>query len=438
MLSLYLLLQVLPKSRSDSSFQSLEKIDPNTLFSVENPLLFGLFLVFILLSVMFIYNRFIIIPLKKKHLAEEENLKLQQAELMALFASLSPDPIFRFDETGKIILANNSAHKIFPTKILLGEQVQNILPFTSDYDIHDIIEHGRTVLYNQTFEKSFYQFLIVGSEKFKMCQVYGRDITELKIKEQELKEALDKAQESKRLKEFFLAQISHEIRSPLNVIVGYSELIAEELKDTQRPDLVSILKSVKNSSKRLYRTFDLLLNMSQIQTGGYEARFEKIDIASILQIVYTEYESIAEEKGLKLILTNLFGGPAIARCDHYSISQVFINLIDNAIKYTKQGTIEIKIYKNNYDEVCVDIVDSGKGMSNEFITNLFTPFTQEEMGYTRRFDGTGLGLAIAKNFSDLNNAKIRVTSEQNIGSKFTIILSGETKWSLPQSQSQNS
>jgi signal transduction histidine kinase len=379
---------------------------------------------------MFIYNRFIIVPLKKKHLDEEENLKLQQAELMALFASLSPDPIFRFDETGIIILANNSAHRIFPAKILLGERVQNILPFIKEYDINDIIEHSRTILYTQAFEKHFFQFLIVGSTKFKMCQVYGRDVTDLKITEQELKAALEKAKESKQLKEYFLAQISHEIRSPLNVIVGYSELIAEELKEVDRPDLLSILRSVKNSSKRLYRTFDLLLNMSQIQTGGYEARFEKIDILSILKIIFTEYESIAEEKGLSIILNNLSMSPAIARCDHYSITQVFINLIDNAIKYTKAGTVEIKLYRNNTNEVCVDISDSGKGMSKEFIDNLFTPFTQEEMGYTRRFDGTGLGLAISKNFADLNNAKIKVTSEPNIGTTFTIILNGEAKWAI--------
>ena len=156
-----------------------------------------------LIAIMFIYNRFIILPLKQKHIAEEENLKLQQAELMALFASLSPDPIFRFDETGKIILANNSAHKIFPTKILLGEQVQSVLPFINDYDLHEVIDYGRTLMHTVPFENSYYQFLVVGSQKFKMCQVYGRDITELKRTEQDLKDALEKAQESKRLKRVF-------------------------------------------------------------------------------------------------------------------------------------------------------------------------------------------------------------------------------------------
>ncbi|MEW6654501.1 MAG: ATP-binding protein, partial [Bacteroidota bacterium] len=370
--------------------------------------------------VILVYNRFIIIPLKQKHLAEEENLKLQQAELMALFASLSPDPIFRFDETGKIILANNSAHKIFPHKILLGEQVQAILPFTEDYNLNEVIDTSKTLMNTIAFDNSYYQFLIVGSSKFKMCHVYGRDITELKLTEQDLKDALLKAEESKKLKEFFLALISHEVRSPLNVIIGYSDLLSEELKDSKRTDLINILKSVKNNSKRLYRTFDLLLNMSQIQAGRYDARIERVNLFALLNTIYAEYVSLAEEKGLKLILTNNAEENIVINCDYYSITQVFVNLIDNAIKYTRQGSVEIIIYRET-ENINVDIVDTGKGMSRDYMEKLFVPFTQEEMGYTRRFDGTGLGLAIANSFAKVNNAKIRFTSEQEKGTIFTVI-----------------
>jgi len=391
----------------------------------------------VMIMVILVYNRFIIIPMKKQHLAEEENLKLQQAELMALFASLSPDPIFRLDETGKIILANNTAHKIFPHKILLGEQVQTILPFTTSYDILNIIDCGKTLMDTIHFEKNYYQFLIVGIPKFKMCQVYGRDITELKITEQELKEALVKAEESKKLKEYFLAQISHEVRSPLNVIVGYSDLISEELKNSDRPDLVNILSSIKNNSKRLYRTFDLLLNMSQIQASGYIPRIERLNLISLLTIIHAEYASLAEEKNLELILTNNAQDDVYIYCDHYSINQVFYNLVDNAIKYTKLGKVEISICKEA-GKVIVDIIDTGKGMSKEYLDKLFTPFTQEEMGYTRRFDGTGLGLAIAKNFANLNDAQIKISSEQGKGTTFTVIISGEKIWGNHPLINQNS
>lgn len=424
----FILLQVLPKSSLDSSFQSLEKMNPESLFSVENPVLFALFLILIMIAVVYVYNRYVIIPMRKKHLAEEENLKLQQAELMALFASLSPDPIFRCDDEGKILLANNSAHSIFPQKLLEGENVRVILPFTSSTDFKKLIEEDGSMLDVLQIGKNYYQFLIIGSKKFKICQVYGRDITELKITENELKEALFKAEESKRLKEFFLAQISHEIRSPLNVIVGYSDVLKEELKELKITNFDNILRSIKNNSKRLYRTFDLLLNMSQIQTGKYETHYEKIDLFYLLSSIHYEYTSLAEEKSLNFILNNTLGSPIYIYGDHYSTSQIFINLVDNAIKYTNQGSIEIKIYKNSDEDICVDVIDTGKGMSKEFLDNLFVPFTQEEMGYTRRFEGTGLGLAIIKSFVELNNGKISVKSELNKGTTFSITLKGEKSW----------
>lgn len=379
----------------------------------------------IMLAVIYIYNRYIIVPMRKRHLAEEENLKLQQAELMALFASLSPEPIFRIDDEGKIILANNSAHKIFPQKILEGENVQNILPFSKNYDYKKIISEEQSILNVFQIGKFYYQFLIVGVKKFNICQVYGRDITELKQTENDLIEALKKAEESKKLKEFFLAQISHEIRSPLNVIVGYSDILKEELKDIDNPGLEGILRSIKNNSKRLYRTFDLLLNMSQIQAGKYELHTEKIDLFYLLSSIHFEYSSLAEEKNIDFILNDCIGAPIFIYADHYSITQVFVNLVDNAIKYTNTGSIEIKITRTNENDICTEIIDTGKGISKEYIDKLFEPFTQEDMGYTRRFDGTGLGLAIVKRFVELNKGQIFVESELNKGTTFKVILKGE-------------
>ena len=362
--------------------------------------------------------------MKKKHLEEEENLRLQQAELMALFAELSPDPIFRFESSGRIILANNSAHKIFPSRILVGETVLTVLPFIEKYNIKDIIADEKTITETSRLGSNYFQFIIEGVKKFNVCQVYGRNISELKHTEHELKNALSRAEEAKQLKEYFLAQISHEIRAPLNVIVGYSDILSEELKDSKNDDIANILRSMKNNSKRLYRTFDLLLNMSQLQTGRYDARFEKVDLYAMLETLEADFRSLAEEKNLGFLLTKNIPNGAKVIADHYSISQVFINLIDNAIKYSHSGNINIVVYKQD-NKTCVDISDTGKGMSKEFIDKLFIPFTQEEMGYTRRYEGTGLGLAIVKNFLDINKAKVKVKSEVNRGTTFTIIFNGD-------------
>lgn len=386
-------------------------------------------MIVVVLAVTFIYYRYVIIPMKKKHLEEEKNLRLEQAELMALFAELSPDPIFRFDSGGKIILANNSAHKIFPNRILVGEQSKTLLPFLNSYDIKEIIEHEKVISFTTPLDNRYFQFIIDGVKKFNVCQVYGRDITEMKNTERDLKEALIRAEDAKRMKEFFLAQISHEIRSPLNVIVGYSDLLADELRDEKKPEFGNILLSMKNNSKRLYRTFDLLLNMSQLQTAKYDARFERVNLFSLLKTLQSEFKSMADEKDLSLELTNSANEDISVIVDHYSLAQIFINLLDNSIKYTDKGWVKINIYREG-SNCCVDISDSGKGMSKEYIDKLFIPFTQEEMGYTRRYEGTGLGLAIIKSFLDVNKAKIKVRSEVNRGTTFTVILNGDKKWGI--------
>ena len=374
--------------------------------------------------------------MKKKHLLEQENLRLQQAELMALFSELSPDPIFRFDQNGEIILANNSAHKIFPSQALVGEHVEFVLPFIKTFDINDIIESGKTVNYTTLLGDKYFQFLISGVKKFKVCQVYGRDITDMKVKEKELKAALERAEEAKKMKEQFLAQISHEIRSPLNVIVGYADLLKTEFTESI-PLYGDILCSIKNNSKRLYRTFDLLLNMSQLQTGNYETRFENVYLFPLLKTIYNEFQSHAEEKNIVISLQNKTDIDPFIAADHYSITQLFNNVIDNAIKYTENGKVEIILYRED-SKICVDIKDTGIGMSKEYLQKIFTPFSQEDVGYSRSFDGTGLGLALVKGFADLNQAKVRINSELNIGTTFTIIFKGENKWVYQKHKSPNS
>jgi signal transduction histidine kinase len=366
--------------------------------------------------------------MRVKHLIQEEKLRLQQAEMMAKFAEFSPDIILRVDVEGKIILANNTAHKAFHySHQLLGEQIQNLLPFLKDVNIEQIIDNNIIADYNYQVNNSYFQFLLAGVAKFNVCQVYGRDISELKKTEDSLIDALGRAEESKKLKEFFLAQISHEIRSPLNVIVGYSDYLKDELLREGIPDYSPILLAIKNNSKRLYRTFDLLLNMSQIHAGKYEPRFEKVNLQALILTILEEYNSLAQEKELSIEFVNELKPDFSILIDYYSIIHAFSNLIDNAIKYTDSGKIEIRIRRDE-KYICVDFKDTGKGMGKEYIDRLFTPFTQEEMGYTRRYDGTGLGLAIVKNYIDQNGGKIHVKSEINKGTTFTVLLKEGYKW----------
>jgi signal transduction histidine kinase len=107
--------------------------------------------------------------------------------------------------------------------------------------------------------------------------------------------------------------------------------------------------------------------------------------------------------------------------DEYSITQIFANLIDNAIKYTKKGKVEILLEKNKTGNITVEVKDTGIGINKEFLPRIFEPFTQEEQGYTRSFEGNGLGLALVKRYCELNNIIIEVDSVKNEGSTFRII-----------------
>ncbi|MGE5399614.1 MAG: PAS domain S-box protein [Ignavibacteriales bacterium] len=246
-----------------------------------------------------------------------------------------------------------------------------------------------------------------------------RDITEKKQNDELLRRAFDKAEESDKLKTAFLNQMSHEIRTPLNSILGFMSLMEEELVNKGISDLVQYFDSINRSSLRLQRTIEDILAMSSIQIGNYYTSVTKINLESVLSLLLTDFRSLASEKNLEVEFQNK-SKTATIDGDSYTIIQSFQHLIDNALKFTNNGKVEITIYDND-GAVCVDILDTGIGISREYMESLFKPFSQEEIGYNRRYDGNGLGLAITKEYLRLNHACIYVKSEKGKGSVFTVV-----------------
>ncbi len=253
------------------------------------------------------------------------------------------------------------------------------------------------------------------------------DITDKKKFEGEIINAKEKAEKADKLKSYFMAHLSHEIRTPVNSILTFVSLLREEFEGKLTDELKDSFSIIGSSADRLIRTIDLIMNISSLQTGNFDTTYDWLDIErDILADVLRDYELKARYKGVKLIYKNNIHKMKIF-ADRYSAQQLFCNLIDNAVKYTpKNGEIEICLHKSE-NNLLVDITDTGIGISNEYLPNLFTPFTQEEMGYTRKFDGNGLGLAIAKKYADLNNAMINVKSVKGKGSSFTVIFKDAVK-----------
>lgn len=238
--------------------------------------------------------------------------------------------------------------------------------------------------------------------------------------ELELIIAKETAEKSNRLKSDFLAQMSHEIRTPINSILSFTSLLREELESRVSDDLRESFRIINNGGKRLIRTIDSILNMSQIQTGNYDVNLVQTDIVNdILEKIIPEFKHTANDKKLELVFTN-HAKKTVVVADTYTTSQIFQNLIDNAIKYTPKGKVEI-IAANIENRLNIEIIDSGIGISKEYLPQIFSPFSQEDTGYTRKFEGNGLGLALVKKYIELNNAFIKVDSEKNKGTKFTVV-----------------
>lgn len=246
------------------------------------------------------------------------------------------------------------------------------------------------------------------------------DITNHKQAEEKLVEAKNAAVQSDKLKSEFLAQMSHEIRTPINVIFSFTNLIKDEVRGVLSDELFNSFSIVDNASRRIIRTIDLILNMSQLQTGSYQSNFVEIDLyQDILLNLYPDLSRLASEKRLSLKINNDTDNAKILG-DEYSVRQIFDNLIHNAIKYTHKGNIFVNLSRME-NKIKAEIIDTGIGISKDYLPKLFSPFTQEEHGYTRKYEGNGLGLALVKKYCELNKTEISVESDKNVGSKFTLL-----------------
>ncbi|GJQ61557.1 MAG: hypothetical protein SCALA702_06100 [Melioribacteraceae bacterium] len=247
------------------------------------------------------------------------------------------------------------------------------------------------------------------------------EIQKRKLTETQLIRAKEAAEYSDKVKSEFLAQVSHEIRSPLAGMLSFISLVKEATFENNTPEeeLKEYFNSIEISGGRLVRTIDLLLNVSEVQNKAFNPIFEDINLIEIISNLTREYRALAVNKNLELIsecdIDNLY-----INGDQYSVVQILSNLVDNAIKYTNSGYVKVICKTDTDGKINIFVEDSGIGMSKEFMAEIFKPFTQEDTGYTRKFDGSGLGLSLVKSYCDINNIKIEVESEKNKGSKFIL------------------
>jgi PAS domain S-box-containing protein len=254
------------------------------------------------------------------------------------------------------------------------------------------------------------------------------DITDRKRIETELSEAIKEAENANKAKSEFLANMSHEIRTPMNAVLGYTELLSSLLTDETQKNYI---ESIKSSGRSLLTLINDILDLSKIEAGKLELEYDYVDS----QFFFTEFEKIfalkAKEKGIKFIVEIQSGTPGGIYVDEPRLRQIVFNLVGNAIKFTDQGYVKLKVhteniqiieYKENTTEEFLDLIieveDTGIGISKEVMEEIFNPFIQARD--QKNIGGTGLGLTITRRLTSLMNGTINLKSDLGKGSTFIV------------------
>lgn len=257
------------------------------------------------------------------------------------------------------------------------------------------------------------------------------DITERKKIELELNHSKEQAEEASRTKSAFLANMSHEIRTPMNSILGFSEMLSSKIED---PKHISYLNSIRSSGKNLLTLINDILDLSKVEAGAIEINSQLIQTRVFFSEIEDIFLAYAKEKNLEFHLSIEDDIPPGIYLDELRIRQILTNLLGNAVKFTDTGSVRLsvqqKIKKENdvlktkeqFIDLIIRIEDTGIGISESFLPNLFKTFQQEDNEITRRFGGTGLGLSISKRLAEMMNGDILVESTLHKGSIFTLYL----------------
>ena len=363
--------------------------------------------------------------------------ELQLEESTAIYQSLVeslPINVFRKDRDGKIVFVNNKYCETLgrPRENLIGQTdfdlfeeslaekylrddkwvLQTGLPF------HDIEFHQR--------EGDSYRYVEV--LKAPVCAANGKrigiqgmfwDVTDRKQAEIELEQAKDIAVAASQAKSDFLANVSHEIRTPLNAVIGMTDLLlGSKIDKSQR----EYLRMIQDSGQSLLMLINDILDFSKIESGKLDIESEWFDIREKLGDTLRSLGFRAHSKNVDLICSIAQDVPVSLLGDSQRLRQVIVNLVGNSIKFTHEGEIYVTVECVQQDEnsavLKFRVQDTGIGIPEDKLNQIFEEFVQADTSTTRKYGGTGLGLTITSNLIEMMNGKLNVTSEEGVGSSF--------------------
>jgi signal transduction histidine kinase len=252
-------------------------------------------------------------------------------------------------------------------------------------------------------------------------KILKRQNQELARQRQQIELQNLKLQELSQLKSQFLASMSHELRTPMNAIMGFSQLLLRQYPDPLTEQQLDIVNRIFNNSQNLLIMLNEVLDFSKIEAGYLELNLSEFDLARLVTLTVEEMRSLAINKILQLkVETNLENSYIVN--DQNCVKRILINLVSNAIKFTKTGEVKVEISELTAQTIEIAVKDTGCGIPQKSLQEIFEAFRQVDQTITRHYGGTGLGLAITDSLVKMMGGKITVTSEVGQGSNFRVEL----------------
>ena len=260
-------------------------------------------------------------------------------------------------------------------------------------------------------------------------ELYGvaRDVTDLSQVERVdawLQRAKEEAEAANRAKSQFLASMSHELRTPLNSVIGFTNVLLRNAGGHLSGQELAYLGRIQSSGTHLLTLINDILDLSKIESGEMEIQVEPTSLRQIVDDVIGQIEGTDETRDLTL--TSYVPADAVPIiADSHRLRQVLLNLVANAVKFTKEGVVDVRVSTEGVTPVRIDVRDSGIGIPADRLEAVFEPFQQANLGTWRRFGGTGLGLSICRSLCEAMGFSLTVASVEGEGSTFTVDLARE-------------